>query len=166
MKIFFYPKNLVVLAAAAMMATGAVAPTQGQPVPSTAGDSALPADIVPGTPLAEVVKMVQAGVDVGTINTYILNSQNAFNLDADKIIFLKDEGVPTDLINAMMARDKTLYASTVTPATGTGERGHQRSRQRAAADGSERQLFRRTRSRLMVRGWTWIVMAAAGGRRR
>ena len=48
--------------------------------------SALPADIVPGSPLADVVKLLQAGVDVSTIKSYVLNAQSAFNLDADKIL--------------------------------------------------------------------------------
>jgi hypothetical protein len=75
----------------------------------------LPANVVPGSPLAEVVKLIQAGVDVPTMQSYIGNSQNAFNLDADKIIFLKDEGAPSEVINAMMDRDKALYASAVAP---------------------------------------------------
>ena len=115
MKTRFYTKTIIALAVAAAAAAGAVSQAQEQPIPPPAGDSALPADIVPGSALAEVVKMVQAGVDVGTINSYIVNSPNAFNLDADKIIFLKDEGVPSDLINAMLGRDKLLYASTVAP---------------------------------------------------
>jgi hypothetical protein len=115
MKTFFHTKTLVTLAVALAVAAVAVSQAPGQPVPAAAGDSALPADIVPGSPLAEVVKMVQAGVEVGTINSFIVNSQSAFNLDADKIIFLKDEGVPSDLVNAMIERDKVLYASTVNP---------------------------------------------------
>ena len=116
MKTRFYTQTLIALAVAIAAAACAVSQAQEQPIPPPAGDSALPANIVPGTPLAEVVKMVQAGVDAGTIRTYVVNSQSAFNLDADKIVFLKDEGVPTDLVNAMMERDKYLYAATVTPA--------------------------------------------------
>ena len=75
----------------------------------------MPANVVPGSPLAEVVKMLQAGVDASTIKAYIANSQSAFNLDADTILFLTDLGAPSDLINAMMACDKALYASSVAP---------------------------------------------------
>src|ERR1019366_2058742 len=115
MKTRFYTQTLIALAVAIAAAACAVSQAQEQPIPPPAGDSALPANIVPGTPLAEVVKMVQAGVDVGTIRSYVFNSQSAFNLDADKIIFLKDMGVPSDLVDAMMERDKVLYASTVAP---------------------------------------------------
>ncbi len=114
MKSFFCTKTFIALAVAATVVTAAVNRTQAQPMPPAA-DSALPASIVPGSPLAEVVKMVQAGVDVGTIQSYVVNSPSPFNLDADKIIFLKDVGVPNELVNAMMERDKILYASTVNP---------------------------------------------------
>src|ERR1017187_10230990 len=116
MKTRFYTKTIIALAVAIAAAASAVSQAQEQPIPPPAGDSALPANILPGTPLAEVVKMVQAGVEVSTIRSYVLNSQSAFNLDADKIVFLKDEGVPTDLVNAMTERDKVLYAANVTPA--------------------------------------------------
>jgi len=116
MKTPFYAKTVIALAVAVAAAAGAVSQAQEQPMPPPADDSALPADIVPGSPLADVVKMIQAGVAADTINSYIVNSQSAFNLDADKIVFLKDEGVPSDLVNAMMERDKALYAATVTPA--------------------------------------------------
>ena len=39
---------------------------------------------------------------------YISNSGSTFNLDADKIIYLNDVGVPKDLVNAMMQRDQFL----------------------------------------------------------
>lgn len=115
MKTLFYTKTLIALAVAIAAAAATISQAQEQPIPPPAAENALPANIVPGTPLAEVVKMVQAGVDVGTVRSYILNSQSAFNLDADKIMFLKDVGVPNDLVNAMMDRDKVLYAATVTP---------------------------------------------------
>jgi hypothetical protein len=115
MKTRFYTKTLIALAVAVAAAAAAVSQAQEQPIPPPSTESALPANIVPGTPLAEVVKMVQAGVDANTIQSYVANSQNAFNLDADKIIYLKDMGVPSDLVNAMMDRDKVLYASNVAP---------------------------------------------------
>ena len=86
---------------------------EATPTPAVA--DTLPANVAPGSPLAEVVKLIQAGMDLPTINGYIANSQSQFNLDADKIIFLKDEGAPSEVINAMMDRDKTLSASTVAP---------------------------------------------------
>jgi len=114
MKPLNYTKILIALALT-VVATANFSQAQDQPV-SPPGNGALPADIAPGSPLAEVVKMVQAGVAVGTIQSYVVNSQSAFNLDADKILFLKDEGVPSELVNAMLERDKVLYAGTIAPA--------------------------------------------------
>lgn len=88
----------------------------GQAQPASPGSSvALPPNIEPGTPLAEVVKLVQVGVDIGIIKTYIANAASAFNLDADKIISLTDLGVTSDLVNAMMEHDKN-YAGVATTA--------------------------------------------------
>ena len=113
MKPLNYTKTLIALAMT-VVATANFSQAQDQPM-SPPGNSALPSDIAPGSPLAEVVKMVQAGVAVGTIQSYVVNSQSAFNLDADKILFLKDEGVPSELVNAMLERDKVLYAGTIAP---------------------------------------------------
>ena len=74
-------------------------------------DSALPPDIQPGSPTAEVLKLVQAGVDESVIQTYISNCPSAFNLNADKIISLSDAGLPGDLVNAMIAHDKNYLSS-------------------------------------------------------
>ena len=115
MKPNFYTKSLLALAVAVAATTGLVSQAQTPPPPPPVAASSLPADVAPGTPLAEVLKMLQAGVDVSTIKSYILNDQSAFNLDADKILDLKDAGAPSDLINAMLDRDKASYAATVTP---------------------------------------------------
>ena len=88
---------------------GNVGRGQGQPVPP-GSEVALPPSIVPGTPLAEVVKLAQVGVDPGIIKAYIANATGTFNLDADKIIALTDLGVTSDLVNAMMDHDKNLAA--------------------------------------------------------
>jgi hypothetical protein len=79
--------------------------TQPTVIPAT-----LPAGILPDSPLAQVVKLAQAAVDEGIIQAYITNSTSTFNLDSDKIIYLKDAGVPNDVVQAMMQRDTTLQA--------------------------------------------------------
>jgi hypothetical protein len=80
---------------------------------STSPDSAPAAstllpDIDPNSPLAQVARLVQAGVEQSVILTYIGNATSLFNLDSDKIIYLNDLGVPTEIINAMMQRDQQL----------------------------------------------------------
>jgi len=79
---------------------------------STAPDdsSALPPNIYPSSPLAQVIRLTQAGVSEDVILAYVNNSSSTFNLDPDKIIYLKDIGAPDDLVTAMMQRDQVLQA--------------------------------------------------------
>jgi hypothetical protein len=114
MKSFFNARTIVALAAAVAALTGNLCQAQDQPAPPAA--SALPAGVEPGSPLAEVIRLAQAGVDAPTIRGYISNSPNPFNLDADKILFLKDDGLPSDLINAMLDHDRALFGGAATPA--------------------------------------------------
>ncbi len=80
-----------------------VAPdNQSTPVP-------LPPNIFPTSPLAQVVRLTQAGVDPSVIMTYITNSSSTFNLDSDKIIYASDAGVPGTMMTAMMERDQLLH---------------------------------------------------------
>jgi hypothetical protein len=78
---------------------------------ATSSSNTLPDNIQPGTPAAQVIKLVQAGVDASVIQTYVTDCPTAFKLDADKIISLTDAGVPSDLVNAMIAHDKQFLAS-------------------------------------------------------
>lgn len=116
MKPLFYTKTLIALAVAVAAAAGTISKAQGQPAPpAAAADTGLSVGVVAGSPLSDVIKMLQAGVDAATIQSYIVNCQSAFNLDADKIVYLRDLGASTDLINAMMNRDKALGATPPPP---------------------------------------------------
>jgi hypothetical protein len=68
----------------------------------------LPANILPTSPLAQVIRLVQAGVSEDIIMTYVTNSGSMFNLDSDSIVYLTDIGVPDDLVAAMMQHDQQL----------------------------------------------------------
>jgi hypothetical protein len=78
------------------------------PPDSATASSALPPDILPTSPLAQVIRLMQAGVDESIIMTYVTNSGSTFNLNPDKIIYLKDIGVPNGVVTAMMQRDQQL----------------------------------------------------------
>ena len=69
---------------------------------------ALPSNIYPSSPLAQVIKLLQAGVGEDVIKNYVSNSSSTFNLDSDKIIYLKDIGLADDIVTAMMQRDQVL----------------------------------------------------------
>jgi len=81
------------------------APTENAQTSATVSP---PPDILPTSPLAEVIKLTQSGVDESVIMAYISNSGSTFNLDSDKIIYLSDIGAPNDLVTAMMQRDQFL----------------------------------------------------------
>jgi hypothetical protein len=96
------------------------AAAQDQPLP-TPDDTAtpdnppaLPANIYPFSPLAQVIKLMQAGVSEDVIKNYVSNSGSTFNLDSDKIIYLKDIGLPDDIVTAMMQRDQVLQQQMAT----------------------------------------------------
>jgi Family of unknown function (DUF6600) len=77
----------------------------------------LPPDILPASPLAEVIKLSKAGVSEGVIMTYVTNSSGTFNLDSDKIIYLADAGVANEIVSAMMQHDQQWQQQTAaTPA--------------------------------------------------
>ena len=88
----------------AVSATPAPAPAApaSPPAPEitavTATPATLPPNILPSSPLAQVVRLTQAGVDEGIILVYVTNSSRTFNLDADRIVYLSDLGVPTDVV--------------------------------------------------------------------
>ena len=86
--------------------------TAAPPVAST--DSGLPPGVATGSQTAEVLKLAQAGLDPSVISAYVANAPSAFNLNADQIITLKDAGVPSETINAMMDHDKNIMATTTT----------------------------------------------------
>jgi hypothetical protein len=116
MKIESFQKHILGAAIAVLCLTGVRSPfnspaqAQSTPPPpdSATESSALPPNIYPTSPLAQVVRLTQAGVDESVIMTYVTNSGSTFNLDSDKIIYLKDIGLPNEVVTAMMQRDQQL----------------------------------------------------------
>ena len=118
MKSLFGHKNIFAIAAALAAVTnfGCVSQAEERPIPPPVAEAALPANISADSPAAQVIKLVRSGVDVGVINSFILNTPEAFALDADAIIALNDAGVPTALINQMLDHDKKTSAAAVNAA--------------------------------------------------
>ncbi len=113
MKSLFGSKNILAIAAALAAVTnfGCVSQAQEKPIPPPAQAAAMPANISEDSPAAQVIKLVRSGVDVGVINNFVANTPEAFALDADAIIALNDAGVPTALINQMLAHDQKISAA-------------------------------------------------------
>ena len=109
---------LVVAIACPMQRSSAQTPTvpspatNSAPVPVAAENFSRtitpPPSLYPNSPLAQVVRLTQAGVDPGVIMTFITNSSSTFNLDSEKIIYASDAGVPSSMVTAMMERDQIL----------------------------------------------------------
>jgi hypothetical protein len=116
MKIKLFPKRVLGTAITVLCLIGIASPfssraqTQSTPLPSnnSAESGALPSNIPPTSPLAQVVRLAQAGVDESVIMTYVTNSGSMFNLNPDEIIYLKDIGLPNEVVTAMMHRDQQL----------------------------------------------------------
>lgn len=58
---------------------------------------------------AEILKLAQAGIEEDVLLTFV-DSAGTFNLDSDQIIYLRDLGVPDEVINAMMQHDSAVVA--------------------------------------------------------
>ena len=116
MKIEFFKRCVLGTATVVLCLTGVRSPfnspAQAQsastPPDSATETSALPPNVYPTSPLAQVIRLTQAGVDESIITTYVTNSGSTFNLDSDKIIYLKDIGLPNEVVTAMMQRDQQL----------------------------------------------------------
>jgi hypothetical protein len=116
MKIEFFKKHALGTAIAVLCLLGVRSPfnspAQAQPAPppsdNATASSALPPNVYPTSPLAQVIRLTQAGVDESIIVTFVTNSGSTFNLDSDKIIYLKDIGLPNEVVTAMMQRDQQL----------------------------------------------------------
>ena len=105
MKTNFLPS---VAAGIALAGTMALAPTvlAQDSTQTTAVQVAPPATAAP--PLAygvsQILQLSQAKVDDGIIISYIKNSGNSYGLNADQIIYLRQQGISTGVINAMLSQ--------------------------------------------------------------
>ncbi len=96
------PPSLEELAAAPATAVGAPKP--------------LPSGIPSAGPVAEVIKLANAGATEGVLLSYVTNSSSTFNLAADQIIYLNDIGVPSSVITAMIQRDEAIKTTSANAA--------------------------------------------------
>ena len=54
----------------------------------------------------QIVKLAQAQISDSTIIAYIKNSGNSYGLDANQIIYLRQQGISDGVINAMLSQPK------------------------------------------------------------
>ena len=82
------------------------APENPGPPPPPQSAAAVPSDLSPAA--TEVVKLSESGVGEDVILAYIQNSQAAFNLSANQLLYLRDLGLSSQMITAMLNRDASL----------------------------------------------------------
>ena len=68
----------------------------------------LPSNIIPGSALGQVVRMLQSGVDESVVLAYVYNSNVPFSLNSDQIIYLNDLGASSTVVTAMIQHDQQL----------------------------------------------------------
>jgi len=86
-----------------------------------AASVAVAAPVVPSPQLpygaGQILQLAQAKVSDDTIVAYIRNSGNSYNLNADQIIYLQQQGLSSTVINTMLAQPKPGVAGYAAPAT-------------------------------------------------
>jgi hypothetical protein len=79
-------------------------PSAEVPAPTLLGFE--PSGIASTSPaFSEFVKLAQAGIDERVMLMVVTNTADAFSLGVDQILWLRDVGVPKEVINAMLAHD-------------------------------------------------------------
>ncbi|HXB59968.1 MAG TPA: hypothetical protein VNU95_10395, partial [Candidatus Acidoferrales bacterium] len=86
-------------------------------IPSSSAPPA-PATTIPSlSPAAQqVLQLSQAKISDGTIITFVQNSGSMYGLDASQIVYMKQQGVSENVINAMLNQRTALAASQPAPA--------------------------------------------------
>src|SRR5579862_4000425 len=93
----------IVAAAVVPLFTSEAQTPADAPPPPAATAPALSANV------AEVVRLAEAGSSDEIVLAYIQNSTATFDLSADQILYLRDIGVSSPVITAMLTRDNTLH---------------------------------------------------------
>src|SRR5437867_9627970 len=77
----------------------------GSPAP---GQSVSPAPAAVSPAVAEVLRLAESGVAEDVVMAYVQNSPAGFNLSADQILYVRDLGLSSQVITAMLNRDAML----------------------------------------------------------
>jgi len=91
--------------AAAAVAADNNAPTK--PGSDALADPVMPPTLNSSPALAEVIKLMQAGVSEDVLMAYITNSADVFNIGSNEILYLHDLGAPSPVITAIIQHDSS-----------------------------------------------------------
>ena len=99
---------VAVMAATGLVLSVATAAAQNSPAASQAVNSPVP-QLAYGVP--QVLQLTQAKVNDDTIIAYIKNSGNSYGLNADQIIYLRQQGVSDAVLTAMLTQPKAAVSA-------------------------------------------------------
>jgi hypothetical protein len=89
-------------------ASGPSAQAQDSAPPPMADVPPPPAAVSVSPLTADLVRMAESGVEQDVLIAFVRNSQGKFNLTADSILYLKDEGIPSPVVTEMLNHDKMV----------------------------------------------------------
>jgi hypothetical protein len=67
-----------------------------------------PANVRTDGPVGDLIKLANAGVESSVLLAFATNSGSLFSLNAEEIIYLKDLGVPSPVVTAILQHDQAL----------------------------------------------------------
>lgn len=85
------------------------------PVTPLMAEKPAPANVALNGQTADIVRLANAGVDETVMLNYVTNSAGTFNLGADQIIYLRDIGVPAEVVTAMLQHDEQFRQQAGSP---------------------------------------------------
>ena len=102
-------KGWILGLATASLLAGARAQEAAVPTTNTAGvhETAAAAPLPPGA--AELVRLAQSGMAEDVLLAYAQGVSEPFNLSADNVVYLRDLGITSTILTAMLNRDKELH---------------------------------------------------------
>jgi hypothetical protein len=100
MKTNFFQKTLATIAVAGILLSARVTVAQD----SSATDNSPVPQLAYGVP--QILQLAQAKVGDDTIIAYIKNSGNSYGLNADQIIYLRQQGLSSAVVTAMLSQPK------------------------------------------------------------
>jgi hypothetical protein len=103
-------KWVVVAAACFCAAAAAQLPTAPEPAAPAAPAVTPPAAVNISPAAAEVLRLSESGVGEEVVLAYVKNSQTAFSLTSEDVLYLRDVGLSSAVLTAMLARDTALRA--------------------------------------------------------
>jgi hypothetical protein len=86
-------------------------PATAQPAPASQAAPQLSYGV------SEVLQLATANVGEDVIVNYIHNSANGYSLDANQIVYLKQQGISDRIINAMLTQPKSPVAASTSTST-------------------------------------------------